>query len=210
MRIISDLIGTMQSFFKIGTLRLKNNSNVLEVRNSGDSGYLPAKMSTINLNNGSGNITLQSAASGTVILTLPTTDGNTGEVLKTDGNGVLDWVAISTESNAVKTESQVVAYNTASPVSVFTPPANSVIQKVFVTPTVAFNGTPAMSVGVAGSTSRYMGTTDIDLTDAALPVYEVTPMYTEDASPEEVIVTLSAGGASAGSCIVSIVYANPS
>lgn len=42
----------------------------------------------------SGTVTLQSAAAaGTYSLTLPTSDGNSGEVLTTDGSGVLSWAA---------------------------------------------------------------------------------------------------------------------
>jgi len=42
----------------------------------------------------SGTVTIQPAsAAGTYTLTLPTTDGNAGEVLSTDGAGVLSWIA---------------------------------------------------------------------------------------------------------------------
>lgn len=42
----------------------------------------------------SGTVTLQpAAAAGTYTLTLPTSDGNSGEVLTTDGTGVLSWAA---------------------------------------------------------------------------------------------------------------------
>jgi hypothetical protein len=42
----------------------------------------------------SGTVTLQpAAAAGTYTLTLPTSDGNSGEVLTTDGSGVLSWAA---------------------------------------------------------------------------------------------------------------------
>jgi hypothetical protein len=52
----------------------------------------------------SGTITMKSAdAAGTYTLTLPTTDGDADQVLKTDGSGVLSWVASS--SGAVATDS---------------------------------------------------------------------------------------------------------
>jgi hypothetical protein len=44
----------------------------------------------------SGSIVIQPAsAAGTYTLTLPTTDGNSGEFLQTDGSGVLTWAAAS-------------------------------------------------------------------------------------------------------------------
>ena len=44
--------------------------------------------------NTSGTVTVQTAAAaGTYTLTLPTTDGNSNEVLRTDGSGVLSWVS---------------------------------------------------------------------------------------------------------------------
>ncbi len=46
--------------------------------------------------NTSGTVTLQpAAAAGTYTLTLPTTDGNSGEFLQTNGSGVLTWAAAS-------------------------------------------------------------------------------------------------------------------
>ena len=60
-------------------------------------GTAGTKAGTISLAGGtSGVITLQTAAAaGTYTLTLPTSDGNSGEVLSTDGSGVLSWVAQS-------------------------------------------------------------------------------------------------------------------
>jgi hypothetical protein len=92
---------------------------------------------------------------------------------------------------------------------VFTPPASAHILKVIVDVETAFDGSsPSLSVGVAGTASRYMATTQNDL--ATVGIYEVSPCYEEDGTPEAVIVTFSAGaGATAGSVRVSVEYANP-
>jgi hypothetical protein len=91
----------------------------------------------------------------------------------------------------------------------FTPPANATIQSVLVDVETAFDGTaPSLSVGVSGETSRYMGTTDLDLKTVA--IYEVTPSYEEDGTPEAVIITYSADSSSEGSAIVYVTYSNPS
>ncbi len=49
----------------------------------------------------SGIVTIQALSSGgTYTLTLPTDDGNNNELLKTDGNGVLSWVSVSSAGGA--------------------------------------------------------------------------------------------------------------
>lgn len=210
-RIISDLIGTMQSFFKIGTLRLKNNTNVLEVKNSGDTGFLPISASTAKLNNGSGTATLQSASSGTLTFTLPGEVGSTNQVLTTDGNtGVLSWSTVAVANNQVLAQTENIVFGSSTPVTMFTPPDNSVIQKIVVDVDTAFDATggPNLSVGVSGTTSKYMGATDSDL--ATVGIYEVQPMIQESTSNSPVIITYSAGtGGSAGSAFVTVFYANP-
>ncbi len=50
MRIISDLAGTMLSYFKVGTLALKDSSGTLEARNRADSAYAPITCSSLTLN----------------------------------------------------------------------------------------------------------------------------------------------------------------
>lgn len=47
MSFLSDLKGTLNSFFKIGSVRLKNNSDRLELRNSGDSAYCDLTLDAI-------------------------------------------------------------------------------------------------------------------------------------------------------------------
>lgn len=47
------------------------------------------------------------AAAGTYTLTLPTTDGNSGEFLQTDGSGVLSWAAASGGSGETNTASNL-------------------------------------------------------------------------------------------------------
>jgi hypothetical protein len=65
-------------------------------------GTVGTESARIEINGGtSGTVTIQpAAAAGTYTLTLPTTDGSSGEFLQTDGSGVLTWAAASGGSSA--------------------------------------------------------------------------------------------------------------
>lgn len=61
---------------------------------------------------GTSTISLQAPAlGGDVTLTLPTTDGDANQILKTDGNGVLSWVADATGSGSPGGSSGEVQFN---------------------------------------------------------------------------------------------------
>lgn len=62
----------------------------------------------------SGTVTVKTAdAAGTYTLTLPTNDGNNGEFLQTDGNGVLTWAAGASGANTALSNLASVAINTS-------------------------------------------------------------------------------------------------
>jgi len=64
--------------------------------------------------NTSGTVTIQpAAAAGTWTMTLPTTDGNSGEFLQTDGNGVTSWAAVTEGANTALSNLASVAINTS-------------------------------------------------------------------------------------------------
>lgn len=77
------------SYFNGGSVGIRNTSPVALLT----LGTAGTTAGTLSLAGGtSGTITLQTAAAaGTYTLTLPTSDGNSGEVLTTDGSGVLSW-----------------------------------------------------------------------------------------------------------------------
>ncbi len=50
MRYFSDLAGTLLSFFKFGTLQIKDSSGTLEVRDRADTTYAGLTCSTLSLN----------------------------------------------------------------------------------------------------------------------------------------------------------------
>ena len=227
MGLFSDLFGTTKAYFKIGGttgVRLKNSTGNLLVRNTGDSADAEATVSKLNISGESVDInsdaagagadwkyTLQRPTSGmtaAVTLTLPADDGTPSQVLSTDGSGVLSWASAGSTALADKMDTTSLAFGTSSPVAMFTTGAADIIDRVEVIVDTAFDGTPTMSVGIAGTTSKYMGTTDVDLTATAATVFEVHPGLVAGGA-ESLIITYSAGGAAAGAARVIVHYGSP-
>lgn len=227
MGLFSDLFGTTKAFFKIGGttgVRLKNSAGDLLVRNTGDtadSAVTASKVSVsgdvLDINSdaaGSGadwKYTIQRPATGmtaAVVLTVPVDDGTAGQVLSTDGSGVLSWASAGNTGLAVKMDTTSLAFGTASPVTMFSTGASDVIEKIQVIVDTAFNGTPTMSIGIAGTTSKYAGTADTDLTTTGTTVFEIHPGIAA-AGAEALIITYTAGGASAGAARVIVFYGAP-
>lgn len=52
-------------------------------------------------NTNTGTITLSPPSSGTVALTLPAADGTSGQVIQTNGSGVLSFATVATVSDIV-------------------------------------------------------------------------------------------------------------
>lgn len=223
----TDLLGTTRAYFKIGGttgVRLKNNSGNLEVRNTADSADAAVTTSKVNVSGdvidinsdaaGSGadwKYTIQRPASGmtaAVTVTLPPDDGTPGQVLQTDGNGVLTWVSAGATGLALKMDTTSLAFGSSSPVAMMTTGAADIIDHIDVVIDTPFNGTPSASVGISGQTSKYFAATDLDLTAAAGTVFTVHPGL-DAAGAESLIITYSAGGASQGAARFTVFYGTP-
>lgn len=226
--IWQDLLGTTKAFFRIGFTgpRLKNSSGNLLIRNAGDSADVEATMLKLNV---SGNVldinsdaagsgadwkyTLQRPSSGmsaAVVLTFPPNDGSPGQALVSDGNGVLTFEDAASTASSDKVDTTSLAFGDSSPVAMFTLPANAVIEKIQVVIDTAFDGTPSASVGISGTVSKYLASTDIDLTMAAGTVFEVHPGVAAPGGTEALIITYADGGATAGAARFLVFYAIPS
>lgn len=226
MSIWSDLLGTSKAFFRIGFTgpRLKDVSGGLVIRNPGDSADAPLTTSKINVSGdvldinsdaaGSGadwKYTVQRPASGmtgAVVLTLPVDDGTPGQVLVTDGVGVLSWGSAGNTAPCLKLETTSLAFGSASTVALFTTGAGDVIDSIEVIVDTAFNGSPTLSIGVAGTTSKYLASNQVALGEAAGTVFQVFPGLGA-AGAENLIATYAAGGASAGAARIIVNYATP-
>lgn len=224
MGVWQDLLGTTKSFFRIGLtgVRLKNNSGNLDVRNAADSAYAQVATSKLvntgtSLDIGTTNVlTLQQNASqsGALTITPPAAKGTDGYVLAQKAgtaSGVLELELISAGStaSAIKVDTTTLAFNSAASVSMFTLPASAVIHQVRCIIDTAFDGTPTATVGISGTTSKYMGATDNDLKGTAKDMYVTNPGEAPSGSTEALIITYSAGSATAGSARFEVYYSNP-
>lgn len=228
MAFWTDLIGTLRQTLRIGGstgTTLKNSSGNLVVRNAADSA--DAELTTSKLNNSGDSVVLNSDATSTgadwkftlarptsgmtadVTLTFPFDDGTPGQVLQTDGNGVLDWVSAAATGHLTANDTTDLVFGTTSPLTLFTLPANAVIDEAEVVIDTAFNGTPTLSLGISGNTSKYMGSTENDLTQTAETRFITKPGKVASGSTEALIATYSAGGASAGAARIIIRYSVP-
>lgn len=222
-----NLFGTLGSYFRLGFTgpRLKDSSGNLVVRNAGDSAdanITAAKVSasgnTIEFNSdaaGAGadwiyKLTRPSSGMAAAVeLTLPPTDGSPGQVLGTDGSGNLDWVSAASTEALTHRDTTSLAFGSTSPVAMFTLPANAVLDSVTIIVDTPFNGTPSMSVGVSGTASKYVASSQVDLTMAAKTKFIIDCAEPANGSTEALIITYAAGGASAGAARVLVDYSVP-
>lgn len=214
MSVWTKIIGTQTGRFILGLtgVSIKNNSGVLDVKNNADSAYASAKMQDVTIFNntaGFGN-KIQSGATqaANYVYTLPLDDGSPSQVLSTDGSGVLSWVSSSSTASCWTADTTSFAFGSSSPVSMFTLPANAVVDKVSVIVDTAFDGTPTLSVGVnGGSASKYVGSSDNLLTVADR--YDVPNQSVANGSTEALEIYYTAGGATVGAGRVIVTYAVP-
>lgn len=227
MGIFKDLLGTTKAFFKLGIsgVRLKNNAGNLDVRNTGDTADANVTAAKVNvsgdvvdINSDAAGVgadwkyTLQRPSTGmtaAVVLTLPPDDGTPNQVLQTDGAGVLSWASAGSTAASDKIDTTSLAFGSTSPVTMFSTGASDIIDCIEVVIDTAFNGTPSLSIGITGTTSKYMASTDVDLTQAAATVFKVHPGLAAQGA-ESLIATYVAGGATAGAARILVHYATPS
>lgn len=226
MGIFSDLLGTTAAYFKLGLsgVRLKNSGGNLLVRNTGDSADAEITAAKANISGdvvdinsdaaGSGadwKYTLQRPSSGmtaAVSLTLPVDDGTANQVLQTDGSGVLSWASAASTSSNDKLDTTSLAYNSSGTVAMFSTGAADVIEYFEIIVDTAFDGTsPSMSVGVSGTVSKYVASTQVDLT--ATGKYVVHNNLVAQGVEALIITFTAGGGAAAGAARVIAHFAQP-
>ena len=219
--------GTQTSKFQLaaaaGGVVLKNNSGNLSARNAADnadatvtgSQFLASGNSGLVINSdsaGSGadwKFTLSRPTSGMTADTawvVPIDDGTNGFVLSTDGAGNLSWIASASGATDI-TDVTSLAFGDGASVSCFTLPANAIIMTITCVVDTAFDGTPSASVGIGANNSKYMGSGDLLLTQAA--GWSVDPNIAPVGSTEAISIYYSAGSATVGSARFLITYSIP-
>lgn len=205
------IVGTQAGKFILGLtgVTLKNSAGNLQVRNNADTAFADASVANVVVNGTTYNVSIGASASQTAnyALTLPVDDGSPNQVLSTDGAGVLSWVSAASTADHWKVDTTSFAFGSASTVSMFTLPANAVIDRVTVIVDTAFDGTPTMSVGVSGNASKYVASGDTLLTVADR--YDVPNQSAAVGTSEALEIAYSAGGATLGAGRVLVSYAVP-
>jgi len=97
-----------------------------------------------------------------------------------------------------------VAFNSSATINTINLPIGSSIIDARLYVDTVFDGTPTLSVGVSGDTSKYVSTSDIDLTSAG--AYPVITNPLAATTEESVIISYSSGSATAGSARLLLVY----
>jgi len=208
------IVGTQTGRFVLGLTgaSLKNNSGTVQVRSNDDADFAPLESESIGLNNNTTgyavDITTSASQTASYSLTLPVDDGTAGQVLGTDGAGVLSWVSAGDTSQDWKADTTSFAFGSASTITAFTLPADAVVDRVSVIVDSAFDGTPTMSVGVdGGSASQYVASSDVLL--SATDRFDVPYQGEANTSSEDLEIYYSAGGATTGSGRVIVTYSIP-
>lgn len=237
MGVFRDIIGILGGNLQwgIGGPRIKRNGTALEVRNAADNALaalVASALTAAGVNVTGDDLVLNSDAAGsgadrTMTLRRPSTGmANNLTIVFPSGNPAngqaltvsdftanvitLAWTTVAGGTDKVVCDTTTLAFGSTSPLAMFSLPANAVVRAVRVIVDTAFNGTPTLSVGISGTTSKYMASTQVDLTAAAGTVFEVNPGLAANGSGESLIATYAAGGASAGSARIEVDYVIPS
>jgi hypothetical protein len=224
MTMFSDLLGTLVSKFKIGItgVTLKNSSENLLVRNASDTAdanVTAAKLlntgNTIDI--GTTNvltISKNATQSGPVTIIYPAGKSTDGQVLAqkagTAANVIeFEFVTSANTSQCLTTDTTSLAFGSGATIAMFNLPAAAIVEAVRVVIDTTFNGTPSISVGIAGTASKYLASNQVDLTAAATTVFEVYPGKAAAGSVEALQIAYTAGSATAGAARVEVDYVVP-
>lgn len=221
MAAYQDLLGTTRSTFrfgKTGPQLIDAGSNVLAVRNTANAADAPIRASRVDISGdsfvlnsdaaGAGadwSVTIQRAASG-----MTANHTYTWPAVQTDGvltntGGVLTWGA-GGSSNSSKIDTTTIAFGAGTTTAMFTTAVGDVITEIQVIPDTVFDGTPTLSIGIAGTVSKYAAASDIDLAVAAGSIlHPCLPA----GGVEALIATYAAGGATVGSARILVTYGTP-
>lgn len=223
-----DLRGTLSTLFRLGIngLQLKSTGGKIRSRNAADDADAPLVGSTIEASGDSIVINEDAAGAGAdfkitisrpgagmtedLVLMLPANKGTAGYALTTDGNGNLSWASSAAATNLEATDTTDLAFGSTGTVAMFQLPANALVRLVAIVVDTPFDGAPSLSIGVTGELSRYLDSTEVDLTAAAGTVFEVDPSSAAEGTAQDLIATYSAGGATEGAARMLVSYVIPS
>jgi hypothetical protein len=149
-----------------------------------------------------------------LIFVYPSADPSPGQALTVTslvGNVVtLQYSTVATGNDKLVVDTTSLAFGTVSPLSLFTLPLGAIISYIEIVIDTPFSGgAPSLSIGITGTTAKYMPSTAVDLTAAATTIYQYTAGLIGPGSTEALIATYAAGGCTAGAARILVYYANP-
>lgn len=220
----SDVIGTSKNIFKVGFagFLFKNNAGNVEIRNAGDTADAEVTASKVNVSGDVITLNSDAAESGAdyklnlkrpasgmtadVDITFPI-GGTTGQVVAKKADGTWEYISAANTAICIKQNKVDLAFGTSSPLSMFDTGVDDEIDRIRVIVDTEFNGSaPNMSIGVAGSTSKYCATTDVNL--KAVGIYDIHPGLTAQ-GVESLIATFNADGSTTGAARIIVDYSTP-
>ena len=227
-----DLFGTVRDFFRLGVQgpRIKSASGTIQARNPGDTAFIALQAllyqtfgNDFELNSGSTNtgadwrFTIRRPSTGmteSITLVLPSTPPAAGQALTVASfaAGVIttQWSNVAGGNDKPTVDTTAIAFGTASPIAMLNLPANAVFLNASLIVDTPFNSAPSLSICIAGQTSKYMPSTQIDLTAAAGTIFSADPGLVPVGSIEAIIGTYAAGGATVGAGRILVEWAIPS
>jgi hypothetical protein len=225
---LSNLFGTLKTTFQLGKggPKLKNNAGVVEARNAADTDYVALRALLVSifgqdlvLNAGAAGagddwtLTISRADTGqteNLQIVWPGPSPANGQVLAVDsiaaGVVTLEWVSVAAGGDNVKVDTTALEFDSASPVAMFTLAADGIAQDISVIIDTPFDGAPSLSIGVTGTLSKFMASTEVDLTDAAGTIYHVKVAVPPEGGNQDLIATYAAGGATVGAARILTNY----
>jgi hypothetical protein len=208
--------------------RIKNTAGNLFFRNKADTadinitaGQVRANADSIVINAdaaGTGadrtlTISKNATATANVELVAPPSKGTDGHFLRQRAGtpvGVIELeLAPAAGGGSPPPDTTTLAFGATSPVAMFQLPANNEFKEGRVVIDTPFTGGTGatFSIGIAGTTSKYLASGVIDLTDVATTTFEFTPGIAPSGTAEDLIITYNANGATAGSARIIVEYA---
>lgn len=228
-----DLIGTTLGKLQHGIAGpfTKNISGDIAARNAADNAYATMRAllfatygNDFELNSGAASsgadwkFTFRrpsSGMTGAVVLVMPPdvapTVGQAMTIASVSAGVItMQWTTIAAGTDKIVVDTTAYAFGTSSPITQFTLPANAEILVIENIIDTAFDGSPTLSMGITGTTSKYAPSSAWDLTAAAKTRFKYHPNEPASGSPVNLILTYAAGGSTVGAGHVLTHYAIPS
>lgn len=122
----------------------------------------------------------------------------------------LKWSTVAAGNDKTMCDVTTLHFGDSSPVAMFALPSGGDISLVRTTIKTTFNQPATMSVGIAGTVSKYLPSSAVDLQATAKTSFDYVPGEDPPGSTENLILTYAANGSTAGEARVYVFYSIPS